>query len=132
GVYGLLRINFFYWLGPLLGYFRAPALWILPVWLGKELYGLLLANDNVNYYAHLGGLLAGFACVWLPRQTNQLKVDEAYLHKEDPDADFKRELASLDQQIGSFALEQAAQRGLAMLGRYPGRAPLLERLYPLA
>ena len=132
GVYGLRRINFFYWLGPLFGYFRAPALWILPVWLGKELYGLLLSDDNVNYYAHLGGLLAGFVCVWLPRQANRLQVDEAYLHKEDPDADFKRELAGLDQLIGSFALEQAAQRGLAMLGRYPGRAPLLERLYPLA
>ena len=132
GVYGLRRINFFYWLGPLFGYFRAPALWILPVWVGKELYGLLLADDNVNYYAHLGGLLAGFICVWLPRQGGKLKVDEAYLHKEDPEAPFKRELAGLDQLIGAFSLEQAASRGLAMLERYPARLALLERLYPLA
>lgn len=132
GVYGLRRINFFYWLGPLFGYFRAPALWILPVWVGKELYGLLLSDNNVNYYAHLGGLLAGFVCVWLPRQGNRLKVDEAYLHKEDPDAPFKRELSGLDQLIGAFSLDQAASRGQDMLGRYPGRLPLLERLYPLA
>lgn len=132
GVYGLRRINFFYWLGPLFGYFRAPALWILPVWLGKELYGLLLAEDNVNYYAHLGGLGAGFLAVWLPRLAGTLKVDEAYLHKEDPDAPFKRELGNLDQLIGSFALAPAAARGLDLLGRYPGRLALLERLYPLA
>ncbi|MES2818625.1 MAG: rhomboid family intramembrane serine protease [Pseudomonadota bacterium] len=132
GIYGLRRINFFYWLGPLFGYFRAPALWILPIWMGKELYGLLLANDNVNYYAHLGGLGAGFLLVWLPRLGGGLKVDEAYLSKEDPDASFKRELAGLDQLIGAFALEQAAPRGLDLLNRYPGRLVLLERLYPIA
>ena len=132
GVYGLRRINFFYWLGPLFGYFRAPALWILPVWMGKELYGLLLADDNVNYYAHLGGLGAGFLAVWLPRLGGRLKVDQAYLHKEDPDAPFKRELDSLDRSIGGFALDQAATRGLDLLQRYSGRLELLERLYPLA
>ncbi|AYC31659.1 rhomboid family intramembrane serine protease [Pseudomonas cavernae] len=132
GVYGLRRINFFYWLGPLFGYFRAPALWILPVWMGKELYGLLLATDHVNYYAHLGGMGAGFLAVWLPRQVGQLKVDDAYLHKDDPDAAFKRELAGLDQLISRFALDQAVPRGLDLLQRYPARVALLERLYPVA
>ncbi|HSC84218.1 MAG TPA: rhomboid family intramembrane serine protease [Pseudomonas sp.] len=132
GVYGLRRINFFYWLGPLIGYFKAPALWILPVWMGKELIGLLAADNHVNYYAHLGGLGAGFLAVWLPRQFGGLKVDEAYLHKEDPDAPFKRELAALDQLLGQFALEQAAARGPGLLERYPGRQALLERLYTVA
>lgn len=132
GVYGLRKINFFYWLGPLFGYVKAPALWILPVWMGKELYGLLLAEGNTNYYAHLGGLAAGFLAVWLPRLGGRLKVDEAYLHKEDPDAPFKRELAALDQLIGQFALDQAAARGPALLARYPGQIALLERLYAVA
>ncbi len=132
GIYGLRKINFFYWLGPLIGYFKAPALWILPVWMGKELYGLLQAEGNTNYYAHLGGLGAGFLAVWLPRLVGRLKVDEAYLHKEDPEAPFKRELAALDQLIGRFALDQVAARGLDLLQRYPGRALLLERLYPAA
>lgn len=132
GIYGLRKISFFYWLGPLIGYFKAPALWILPVWMGKELYGLLQAEGNTNYYAHLGGLGAGFLAVWLPRLLGRLKVDEAYLHKEDPDAPFKRELAALDQLIGRFALEQVAARGPDLLQRYPARPDLLERLYPAA
>lgn len=131
GVYGLRRINFFYWLGPLFGYFRAPALWILPLWMGKELLGMLSA-DNVNRYAHLGGLVAGFVLVWLPRQFGGLKVDESFLLKEDPDAPFKRELAALDALIGSFVLDQAASRGLDLLSRYPARLALVERLYPVA
>lgn len=132
GLYGLRRINFFYWLGPLFGYFRAPALWILPVWLGKELYGVLLADDNVNYYAHLGGLGAGFLAVWLPRLGGALKVDEAYLSKQDLDAPFQREVAALDALISSFALDQAAARGLDLLNRHPARLALLQRLYPIA
>lgn len=132
GVYGLRKINFFYWLGPLIGYFKAPALWILPVWMGKELIGLLAADDHVNYYAHLGGLAAGFIAVWLPRQFGGIKVDEAYLHKQDADAPFKRELAALDQLLGQFALEQAAARGPGLLQRYPGRIALLDRLYTVA
>ncbi|WP_207882752.1 rhomboid family intramembrane serine protease [Pseudomonas sp. 30_B] len=132
GVYGLRRIRFFYWLGPLIGYFSAPALWILPLWLGKELFGLLRAADHVNYYAHIGGLVSGFIAVWLPRQLGGLKVDHAYLAKEAPDAPFKRALNSLDEQIGRFALDQAAVRGSELLDLYPGRLPLIERLYGVA
>lgn len=131
-LYGLRRINFFYWLGPLFGYLRAPALWILPIWIGKELYGLLLADDNTNYYAHLGGLCAGFLLVAALRHGTRLRVDDAYLNKQDPQAPFKRELAALDRLIEDFALEQAATRGLAMLQRYPQRLTLLERLYAVA
>jgi len=132
GVYGLRRIRFFYWLGPLIGYFSAPALWILPLWLGKELFGLVRAADHVNYYAHIGGLVSGFIAVWLPRQLGSLKVDHAYLDKEDPDAPFKRALNSLDEQIGRFALDQAATRGSELLTLYPGRLALIERLYGVA
>lgn len=131
-LYGLRRINFFYWLGPMFGYFRAPALWILPVWMGKELYGLIMANDNTNYYAHLGGLGAGFLAIYLAQLGNRISVDQNYLNKTDPDADFKGELTRLDKQIAKFELEHASSRGLAMLERYPSRPELLETLYALA
>ncbi|MBX9756770.1 MAG: rhomboid family intramembrane serine protease [Pseudomonadaceae bacterium] len=131
GVYGLRKINFFYWLGPLFGYFRAPAMWILPLWMGKELLGML-ENDHVNHYAHLGGLGAGFLLAWLPKRFGRLKVDESFLLKVDPDAQYKREVAALAELISRFALDQAAPRGLDLLNRYPGRLALLEQLYPVA
>ena len=132
GVYGLRRIQFFYWLGPLMGYLKAPALWILPLWLGKELFGLIRAADHVNYYAHIGGLVSGFLAVWLPRKLGRMPVDEAYLAKQDPDASFKRALAALDEMIGRFALDQAAARGPQLLQQFPGRPVLVERLYGIA
>lgn len=132
GLYGLKRINFFYWLGPLFGYFKAPALLILLAWLGKELYGLLCADDHVNYHAHLGGLLFGFLATWLPRRLGRLQVDEAFLNKVDSEAPLKRELVRLDQLIGQFVLDQAIEFGRDLLQRYPQRPELLERLYQLA
>ncbi|TRX74103.1 rhomboid family intramembrane serine protease [Pseudomonas mangiferae] len=132
GLYRLRRIRFFCWLGPMIGYFRAPALWILPVWMGKELYGLLRAADHVNYYAHLGGLAFGCLAVLALRGSGRQRVDDAYLEKVDPDAAFKRELAGLDGLIGTFELDRATERGTALLERYPHRLPLLERLYGVA
>ncbi len=131
-LYRLRRIRFFYWLGPLIGYFRAPALWILPVWMGKELYGLLQADDQVNYYAHLGGLAFGYLAVVALRATTRERVDEAYLEKVDPDGAFRDELANLDRLIGAFELERASERGAMLLTRYPNRTAMLERLHAVA
>ena len=43
-IYGLQRIRFFYFVGVYFNYFRAPALAILPVWLGKEIYDYWFAG----------------------------------------------------------------------------------------
>ena len=77
----------------------------------------------INYYAHLGGLGAGFLAVWLARACPDACGWTNYLHKVDPDAPFKRELAALDQLIAQFDLAQAAKRGPDLLNHYPGRLP---------
>ena len=63
--YRLQRIRFFYFIVVYFNYFRAPALLILPVWLGKEVYEYMTnASSPVAYMAHIGGLLAGAAFMW--------------------------------------------------------------------
>lgn len=59
-LWGTRRIRFFYWFIVVFDYVRAPALWLLPAWLGWELFQW--ASDdasNVAYQAHVGGILAG-------------------------------------------------------------------------
>ncbi|CAN0590794.1 unnamed protein product, partial [Ectocarpus sp. 12 AP-2014] len=59
-IYGLQKIRFFYFVGVYFNYFRAPALALLPVWLGKEIYDYWFAGaTGIAYMAHAGGLLAG-------------------------------------------------------------------------
>ena len=78
GVYRLRRIRFFYNVLVYFGEFRAPALWLFPFWLAKELYGQFFGAEGVAYWAHIGGLLGGVASGLLLSATKR-GVDERYL-----------------------------------------------------
>ncbi len=59
-LYGLKRIRFFFFIGVYFDYVRMPALVLLPLWIGNELLQMRLNPDsNVNFLAHLGGLVSG-------------------------------------------------------------------------
>ncbi|MEH6421674.1 rhomboid family intramembrane serine protease [Pseudomonas sp. CGJS7] len=59
-VWGLRPVRFFYWIGVVFDYVRAPAILLLPVWLGWELYNLLANSDmGIGFDAHAGGLISG-------------------------------------------------------------------------
>lgn len=65
-LFGLRKINFFYFIFVYFDYVKAPAIVLLPVWLGYEVFQLLAFTDTgVNYYAHIGGICSGalFAAV---------------------------------------------------------------------
>jgi len=60
GVFRLKKIEFFYWFFIFVGYIRAPALLILPFYIGKELYSYLgETGSNVAFMAHTGGFITG-------------------------------------------------------------------------
>jgi membrane associated rhomboid family serine protease len=59
-VWGRQPVRFFYWFGVVFDYVRAPAIWLLPVWLGWELYNLLANPElGVGFEAHAGGIVTG-------------------------------------------------------------------------
>jgi membrane associated rhomboid family serine protease len=70
-LYRLRKIRFFYTVFVYFGEFRAPALFILPLWLAKELYGHFFIDSNTAYWAHIGGLLAGAGMMFFARRTQQ-------------------------------------------------------------
>ncbi|WP_223788746.1 rhomboid family intramembrane serine protease [Marinicella meishanensis] len=82
GIFRLKKIEFFYWLFVFVGYFRAPALFILPFYIGKELYALWNQPDsNVAFMAHVGGfatgaLLMGLTLWMKPDMLNQQYIEE--------------------------------------------------------
>lgn len=57
--YGTHRMEFFYTFGFFFGSFRAPAILMLPFWLGWELFQHFTSNNNVAYMAHAGGIISG-------------------------------------------------------------------------
>lgn len=64
GMYAVLfwtrRVRFFYFLLVYFDYVKLPAIVLLPLWIGNELYQIWQHSDSgVNYLAHIGGLCSG-------------------------------------------------------------------------
>jgi membrane associated rhomboid family serine protease len=61
-VWGRQPVRFFYWFGVVFDYIRKPAILLLPVWLGWEIYNLFANPDlGVGFDAHAGGIVTGAA-----------------------------------------------------------------------
>jgi len=79
-LYGLRKIEFFYWLFIFTGYFRAVAIVMLPAYILKELYFLVFTDgSNVAYTAHIGGFVIGAILVYLTQSLMGKSIDTDYL-----------------------------------------------------
>ncbi|HEV8692827.1 MAG TPA: rhomboid family intramembrane serine protease [Lysobacter sp.] len=127
-VWGRQPVRFFYWFGVVFDYVRAPAIWLLPLWLGWEVYNLLANGDlGIGFDAHAGGIivgaLAGGALVGLKQ------VRQDFIRDEDPKAPTddrweraqaylgKMQLAEAERLLEELAQEQP-QRFEIRLARY--------------
>jgi membrane associated rhomboid family serine protease len=133
-IYGLQKIRFFYFVGVYFNYFRAPALAMLPVWLGKEIYDYWFAGaTGIAYMAHAGGLVAGAGLVWLLGRS-WLQVKEEFYEPEEAEQDerFTTGYAQAMASLGRMEFDLARRQFEALRGHYPDRTVLLEHLYQLA
>eukprot|EP00003_Mantamonas_plastica_P024181 TRINITY_DN446_c1_g2_i1.p3 TRINITY_DN446_c1_g2~~TRINITY_DN446_c1_g2_i1.p3 ORF type:complete len:483 (-),score=41.32 TRINITY_DN446_c1_g2_i1:88-1536(-) len=133
-IYGLQKIRFFYFLGVYFNYFRAPAIAVLPVWVGKEIYDYWFAGaTGVAYMAHAGGLIAGAGLVWLLGKSWLQVREEFYEPEEDEqDARFTTGYGQAMASLGRMEFDLARRQFEALYERYPERTILLEHLYNLA
>jgi len=59
-LWGRRKVRFFWWFFVAFDYVKAPALVLLPAWLGWETLNLMLnAHSNVAFDVHAGGIVAG-------------------------------------------------------------------------
>ncbi|HHL31166.1 MAG TPA: rhomboid family intramembrane serine protease, partial [Oceanospirillales bacterium] len=83
GVFRFKKIEFFYWLFVFVGYFRAPALLILPFYIGKELFSYFSdSGTNVAFMAHAGGFIAGSLMMAIAYYLNPKMMNEAYIEED--------------------------------------------------
>lgn len=134
-MFGLRRVRFFYFVGVYFDYVRAPALILFILWLGNEIYQQLTWADytNVNYMAHIAGLIAGGVLALV------LKLKPALLNMDYLDAREKRleagvdeVLARVEEDIGALRFEQAARRLRKHLDTGTPDLALLTKLYDCA
>jgi membrane associated rhomboid family serine protease len=82
-VWGRRPVRFFYWFGVIFDYVRAPAILLLPLWLGWELFNLFFGEERgIGFDAHAGGLICGAllgGALVAMRQTRQAFMQDGEL-----------------------------------------------------
>ncbi|MGI9280264.1 MAG: rhomboid family intramembrane serine protease [Endozoicomonas sp.] len=128
GAYQARKIQFFYWIGPYFNFMKAPALIIFPFWLGKEVIGQVFSNTNVNYWAHMGGLIGGVIITLTARPW--LNLSETKLAENTEKNTFDPAQA-IDDLINQLQHDKAMQLAEKLNQDHPAHPEILERLYTL-
>lgn len=128
-VYGVRRLRFFYTLGFVFGEFSAPALLVLPLWLGKEIFGYFHGDGSIAYWAHTGGLLAGFAFAMV--LVNRRPPLTQFPQEDETPPPEQRALARIESLQNSGKLLEAADAAVAAMRQLPQSLPLIQRAIAL-
>lgn len=128
----LKKIEFFYWLFIFVGYVRAPALLVLPLYIGKELYSLFTnSHSNVAYLAHIGGFLGGALLIGGALALNRKIFDQDYI-EQDQAADPRQEkLAKVYSLVEKYRFSAAATELNALIAEHGGDFELEKLRYHL-
>lgn len=115
------RIQFFYWFYVVAGYFRAPALVILPVYISKEIYSYYFdAGSNVAFMAHAGGFVAGAVLIFATALVRPAILNSAYLDEAQDSVDsYRQALADIYEAMEKYRFESAeklVQEAIAQYG----------------
>lgn len=110
-VFRLKKIEFFYWIFFFVGYFRAPALLILPFYIGKEIYSYYTAVDSsVAFMAHAGGFVAGGILVGLTLLYDKNLLNNDYIEEDQKVSPREKALAEIYRAIESLRFDYALKQ----------------------
>lgn len=133
-LWGLRRVRFFWWFFVVFDYVKAPALVLLPFWLGWELFNLAFNGDaGIGFDAHAGGMITGAALAFAVRRMRwersefmdeDVRVDQAETTRAD--------LARAREHIGRLEIAQARALLEPVLERDPANIDVLAALYRCA
>ncbi len=129
--YGRRPIRFFYWIGFYFNYVKLPALMMLPVWVGKEVFDFFVSDTNVAYSAHAGGLVAGAALVAMGK-SSFAKIDTEVIENRDRDKEYREDLQQALTLVDRAIFPAARDSLLRMLERYPDDHRVLFQLVQIA
>lgn len=128
-LFGMRKVNFFYFIFVYFDYVKAPALLLFGFWLGNEIFQQLMWSEysNVNYLAHIGGLLTGAVLGFIyKRQTNA--VDEDYLDSKERELQRDTELDKAECFIKALEHDKAVPILQKLLAETPQDHMLLAKL----
>lgn len=129
-VWGRRPVRFFYWFFVVFDYVRAPAIWLLPAWLGWEVWNLLTnADAGIGFDAHAGGLVTGAALGAVLVHFGQVR--DEFLREDTPGAIDTR-FDEAQQLLGRMQLVEADRLLDALQAEQPERFDVALARYRVA
>lgn len=117
--YGKRPIRFFYWIGFYFNYARLPALVMLPVWVGKEIFDFVFTGGSVAYIVHAGGLVAGAGLVYFGK-SSFARIDADVIENRDHDREYREDLEHALRLVDRAEFPAAREALMRLLARHPG------------
>lgn len=130
-LFGLRKIRFFYTLLFYFDYIRAPAIILLPVWLGYELFNQLFTDDNINNLSHIGGLLSGAIIAWLAKKYLS-SINIEYLDAEEKAQNFKLKYQQGVDALAAMEVDEARSIFVSLAEEQPDNIEIMLQLYNVA
>jgi tetratricopeptide (TPR) repeat protein len=129
-LYGRKKIKMFIYLGFYFHYRRVPAIWLLPPWVGLELYRLIFhTGSNVAYVAHIGGLVSGAAIGFvMSRLLKNRDIDSLQPEAEDTITPLIEQAL---ERIRELDLAEGEKLLLQALTQEPGHIDAMTHLFNL-
>jgi len=134
--YGLRRVPVFVWV---LFYFdtvRMPALWLLPIWIGNELWQWRSGTEgSIAYAAHLGGFMAGAVMGWALRPRAARKPEKVAQVQAEAGHDHRARMRlqqRAEQAAAQLDIPRATKLYAELSAQYPKRSNYAVASYNLA
>lgn len=130
-IYGMRKINFFYFLFVYFDYVKARAIWILPLYILSQLIIEFAFDSNINVAAHLGGFFAGLGFVGLLKVLpNVLKNDQ--IEASQKAADYQQAMTNIQQLMATMKIDEAREQLLTLQETYPHDLAITQLLFSIA
>lgn len=130
-LFGLRKIRFFYTLLFYFDFIRAPAIILLPIWLGYEFFNQLYSDDNVNNLSHIGGLLSGALIAWLAKKYLP-SINMKYLDAEEETQRFKLDYQQGVEALAAMDIDKAQQIFTRLAKEQPENIDIMVQLFNVA
>ncbi len=131
-IFGFRKIDFFYSVLFYFDYVRAPAIALLPLWLGNELYQFLSEKGaHIAYMAHFGGLLCGAMMGVVYRWQRPELIDSHHEEVESKEVDAKAFQRGMDF-LGAMEFQKALSIFKSLLEKHPDDTNLVRLVYRAA
>jgi len=127
-IFGKERVRIFLTLGFYFNYFRIKAIYLLPLWVGNELFQLFFGGvSQVAYTAHLGGLLGGAGLAFI--YVRFIGEAETEILQDDGEDKVSPKLEAAMAHMGKLEFGKARKLLLELRSEEPDRSDVMRLLF---